>query len=163
MSKLSDQVRDHFEPRGELHQVRHALAKTMNPEEWVTYREVSKNFEDTRRMTNRTFELDYAARVDEVQRHLIDEAASVKRNHVPRFFGSASFDKTEINQRAQNEVRAAHTKEIAGIDKQECGILRGMLEDAQARAILQEKPLRDFQNAADRRNGQDRRVQSWTR
>lgn len=163
MSTLSDQVRDHFEPRGELHQVRHALAKTMNPEEWVTYREVSKNFEDTRHMTNRTFELDYAARVDEVQRRLIDEAASVKRNHVPRFFGSASFDKTEFNQRAQNEVLAAHTKEIAGIDKQECGILRGMLEDAQARGILQEKPLRDFQNAADRRNGQDRRVQSWTR
>ena len=163
MSKLSDQVRDHFEPRGELHQVRLALAKTMNPEEWVIYREVSKNFEDTRRMTNRTFELDYAARVDEVQRRLIDEAASVKRSHVPRFFSSVSFDKTEINQRAQNEVRAAHTKEIAGVDKQETEILRGMLESVQARAVLKEKPMKDFQNAADRRNGQDRRVQSWTR
>ena len=162
MSKLSDQVRDHFKPRGELHQIRHALVKTMNPEEWVIYREVSKNFEDTRRTENRDYELNYASRVDAAQRRLIDEAASVKRNLVPRFLGSASFDRTEINQRAQNEVRAAHTKEIAGIDKQECGVLRGMLEGAQARAILQEKPMRDFQNAADRRNGQDRRVQSWT-
>ena len=163
MSTLSDQVRDHFEPRGELHQVRHALAKTMNPEEWVTYREVSKNFDDTRRVENRAYELDYASRVDAVQKRLIDEAASVKRNLVPRFFGSASFDRTEINQRAQNEVRAAHTKEIAGIDKQECEILRGMLDSVQARAVLKEKPMRDFQNAADRRNGQDRRVQSRTR
>jgi hypothetical protein len=163
MSTLSDLVRDHFEPRGELQQVRHALAKTMNPEEWLTYRDVAKNFEDTRRATNRAYELDYASRVDSVQRRLIGEAASVKRNHVPKFFGSASFDKTEINQRAQNEVRSAHTKEIAGIDKQECGILRGMLEAVQARATLKEKPIKDFQNAVDRRNGQDRRVQSWTR
>jgi len=163
MSKLSEQVRDHFEPRGELHQVRHALAKTMNAEEWTTYREVSKSFDDTRRVTNQTYEIDYAQRVDAVQRRLIDEAASAQRKFVPRSFGSASFDRAEINQRAQNEVRTAHTKEIAGIDKRECGILRGMLEGAQARAILQEKPMRDFQNAADRRNGQDRRVQSWTR
>ena len=163
MSTLSDQVRDHFEPRGELHQVRHALAKTMNPEEWVTYRDVSKGFEDTRHTANRAYDLNYASRVDAVQKRLIDEAASVKRNLVPRFLGSASFDRAEINQRAQNEVRAAHKKEIAGIDKRECGILRGMLEGVQARAALQEKPMRDFQNAADRRNGQDRRVQSWTR
>jgi hypothetical protein len=163
MSKLSDQVRDHFEPRGELHQVRRALAKTMNAEEWTTYREVSKSFDDTRLAKNRTYEIDYAVRVDVVQRRLIDEAASVQRKFVPSSFGSANFDRTEINQRAQNEVRAAHTKEIAGIDKQECEILRGMLEGAQARTTLKEQPMRDFRNAADRRSSQDRRVQSWTR
>ena len=163
MSELSDQMRDHFEPRGELHQVRQALAKTMNAEEWVNYREVANAFEGTRRTINRDHELSYASRVDAVQRRLIDEAASVKRDFVPRFLGSASFDKTAINTRAQNEVRSAHSKEIAGIDKQECRILRGMMEGAQARANLQDRSMKDFQCAVDRRNGQDRRSQSWKR
>lgn len=163
MSKLSDQVRDHFEPRGELQQVRHELAKTMNAEEWASYREVSKNFEDTRRVTNLAYELEYAERVHIVQRRLIDEAASVKRNLVPKFFGTASFDRTEINQRAQNEVRAAHTKDLARIDRNECEALRGMLEGVQGRTALKEQLINDFQNAVDRRNGQDRRVQSWKR
>ena len=163
MSELSDQVRDHFKPRGELYQLRHQLARTMNKEEWTAYRDISKKFEGKRRYTSRAYEIDSASRVDEVERRLIDKAGSIQRRFVPKFLGSDNFDKTEINRRAQSQVRDAHTKDMARIDTQECGELRTMLEHTKARSIQKQKPIKDFQKAVDRRVGQDRRVRSWSR
>lgn len=163
MSELSDQVRAHFKPRGELYELRHKLAKTMNKEEWQSYRDVSKEFDDKRRYVKRAYELDYAGRVGAVQQRLIDEAGSIKRRFVPKFMGADNFDKSEINRRAQSEVRDAHAKDIARIDKQESKVLRSMLESSAGRTQQKEKPKKDFQKAVNRRAGQDRRARSWGR
>lgn len=158
MSELSDQVRAHFKPRGELYELRHKLARVMNKDEWNEYRKVSKNFTDKRIYTERAFELDFHQRFDEARQRLIDEAGSVKRRFVPKFMGSDNFDKTEINQRADREVRDAHANDMARIDIAESKILNSMLETCDNRLQLKQKPLRDFQKATDRRSGADRRV-----
>lgn len=163
MSELSDQVRAHFKPRGELYELRHKLARVMNKDEWDEYRKVSKNFADKRIYTERAFELDYHQRFDEVRQRLIDEAGSVKRRFVPRFMGTDNFDKTEINRRADREVRDAHANDMARIDIAECKILNSMLETCDSRLQIKEKPLRDFQKATDRRSGADRRVRRQSR
>jgi hypothetical protein len=163
MSELSDQVRDHFKPRGELYELRHQLARVMNKEEWDKYRSVSKNFADKRRYTERAFELDYPSRFDQARLRLIDEAGSIKRRFVPKFIGADNFDKSEINRRAQNQVRDAHAKDMARIDIQESKELRSMLESSDSRIQQREKPIKDFQTAVDRRSGPDRRVRAWNR
>lgn len=163
MSELSDQVRDHFKPRGELYELRHQLARVMNQEEWEKYRKVSKSFTGKRRYTERAFELDEPARIDEARQRLINEAGSIKRNFVPKFLGADNFDKTEINRRAQNQVRDAHAKDMTRIDVEESTELRSMLENSAQRIQQREKPVKDFQNAVDRRLGEDRRTRSWSR
>lgn len=163
MSELSDQVRDHFKPRGELYELRHQLAHGMKKDEWDKYRKVSKNFADKRRFTERSFELDYPSRFDQARQRLIDEAGSIKRRFVPKFMGADNFDKSEINRRAKNHVRDAHAMDMARIDKQEGKVLRSMLESSAGRTQQREKPKKEFQKAVDRRAGQDRRVRSWSR
>lgn len=158
MSELSDQVRAHFKPRGELYELRHKLAKVMNKDEWDEYRKVSASFTDKRRYTERAFELDYHQRFDHARQRLIDKAGSVTRRLVPRFMGFDNFDKTEINRRADKQVRDAHARDMARIDLDEGRVLRSMLETCDSRLQLKQKPLRDFQKAADRRAGPDRRV-----
>lgn len=163
MSELSDQVRDHFKPRGELYKLRHDLARVMNKDEWEKYRQVSKSFDGKRRYAERAFELDYTTRFEEARRRLIDEAGSVKRRLVPKFLGSDNFDKSEINRRAQEHVRDAHAKDMARIDIEESKVLRSMLESSESRIQQREMPKKDFQKAVDRRSGPDRRVRSWSR
>lgn len=158
MSELSDQVRAHFKPRGELYELRHKLARVMNKDEWQEYRKVSESFADKRRYTDRAFELDYDQRFDQARQRLIDEAGSVKRRLVPRFMGFNNFDKTEINRRADKQVRDAHANDMARIDLDEGKVLRSMLETCDARLQLKQKPMSDFQKATDRRSGPDRRV-----
>lgn len=163
MSELSDQVRAHFKPRGELYELRHKLARVMNKDEWDEYRKVSASFADKRIYTERAFELDYHQRFDEARQRLIDEAGSVKRRFVPKFMGTDNFDKTEINRRADEHVRDAHANDMARIDIAECKILSSMLETCDSRLQQKEKPLRDFQKATDRRSGADRRVRRQSR
>ncbi|WP_371157012.1 hypothetical protein [Jannaschia sp. 2305UL9-9] len=163
MSELSDQVRAHFKPRGDLYELRHNLARVMNETEWQKFRKVTEEFGGKRNFAKRAFELDYNQRFDEARRRLIDEAGSIKRSFVPKFMGSDHFDKTEINRRADKQVRDAHEKDLARIDVVETGVLRDMLENCEKRVMEREKPLRDFQKAVDRRAGSDRRVRSWSR
>lgn len=163
MSELSDQVRAHFKPRGELYELRHKLAKVMNKDEWQEYRKVSASFADKRIYTKRAFELDYHQRFDQARQRLIDKAGSVKRRLVPRFMGFDNFDKTEINRRADKQVRDAHSQDMARIDLDEGKVLRSMLETCDSRLQLKQKPMRDFQKATDRRAGPDRRVRQQSR
>ena len=163
MSELSDQVRAHSKPRGDLYELRHKLARVMNETEWQEFRKVTEEFGGKRIFAKRAFELNYNQHFDQARQRLIDEAGSVKRHFVPRFMGSDNFDKTEINRRADREVRDAHNKELARIDIAETGVLRDMLENCEKRVMQREKPLRDFQKAVDRRVGPDRRVRSWSR
>lgn len=163
MSELSDQVRAHFKPRGDLYELRHKLAHVMNEKEWQEFRKVTEEFGGKRTFAKRAFELNYAQHFDQARRRLIDEAGSVKRRFVPKFMGSDNFDKAEINRLADKEVRDAHNKDLARIDIAETGVLRDMLENCEKRVMQREKPLRDFQKAVDRRVGPDRRVRSWSR
>lgn len=163
MSELSDQVRASFKPRGELYELRHKLASVMNKDEWSEYRKVSKNFEAKRIYAKRASELDYDRQFDEARQRLIKDAGSVKRHFVPKFMGSDNFDKTEINRRADQQVREAHAKGMARIDIEESKELRSMLENCSSRVQQKEKPRKDFQKAVDRRSSLDRRVRSWSK
>lgn len=163
MSGLTDEVKDLFKPRSDLLELRKEAARVLNNEEWKTYKKVVENLGGDRRYTKRAFELEYADRVSKAQRRLINKAGSVKRRLVDKRFGSDPFNKHEINRQAQLEVRASHRQDMARIDQRECDAIRPMLENAQVRIQAREKPIKDFQKAVDRRLGEDRRVQSWSR
>ena len=87
MSELSDQVRAHFKPRGDLYELRHKLARVMNETEWQKFRKLTEEFGGKRTFTKRAFELSYNQRFDEARQRLIDEAGSIQRRFVPKFMG----------------------------------------------------------------------------
>ena len=163
MSGLTDEVKDLFNPRSELLELRKKAAQVLNNDEWKTYKKTVEKLDGDRRYTKRAFELEYADRVSEARRRLINKAGSVKRRLVDKRFGSDPFGKHEINRQAQLEVRAAHQQDMARIDQRECDAIRPMLENVQERVQAREKPIKDFQKAVDRRSGEDRRVRSWSR
>jgi len=163
MSSLTDEVKDLFQPRSDLLQLRQEAAKILNQDEWSAYKKVAKKFEGERRFCERQYELDYPKRVEKARLRLINEAGSVKRNLVFKRYSADGFNKDEINRRAHMEVRAAHKNDLVRIDHRECEALRPMLENAQARSEQREKPIKDFQKAVDRRSSEDRRVRSWSR
>jgi hypothetical protein len=163
MSSLTDEVKDLFKPRSELLELRKEAARILNNDEWAAYKKESAKLDGKRRYTKRTLELEYADRVSQAQRRIINKAGSVKRRLVDRRFGLDQFNKHETNRQAQLEVRAAHQQDMARIDQRECDILRGMIENAKERVQAREKPIKDFQKAVDRRSGEDRRVRSWSR
>ncbi|MDF1803189.1 hypothetical protein [Thalassovita sp.] len=163
MSSLTDEVKGLFEPRSKLLELRKEAARILNNDEWSAYKKASSDFDRERRYTRRTFELEYADRVSDAQRSLIQKAGSVKRRLVDRRFGSDPFNRQHINRQAQLEVRSAHKKDMARIDDRECNALNTMLDSAKVRVKAREKPIKDFQKAVDRRSGEDRRVRSWNR
>ncbi len=163
MTRLTNEVKDLFQPRSDLLALRKEAARALNADEWAAYKKVTEKYDGERRFTKRQYELEYPSRVNEVRRRLINEAGSVKRSLVFKRYVSDGFNKDEINRRAHMEVRTAHKNDLARIDQQECETLRPMLENAQARVEQREKPIKDFQKAVDRRSGQDRRVRSWSR
>ncbi|MEE2943830.1 MAG: hypothetical protein VX444_01515 [Pseudomonadota bacterium] len=163
MTSLTHEVKDLFQARSDLLELRKEAARALNTEEWRAYKKVVEKFDGERRFTKRQYELEYPNRVNEVRRRLINEAGSVKRGLVFKRYASDGFNKDEINRRAHMEVRNAHKNDLTRIDQKECEALRPMLENAQARVEQREKPIKDFQKAVDRRSGQDRRVRSWSR
>lgn len=62
MSEFSEELRAQFNPKGELYELRHELARVMNNQEWQDYSKVSQKFDAKRRYAERAFELDYPSR-----------------------------------------------------------------------------------------------------
>lgn len=163
MPKSSNELSAHFNPKGDLYELRHELARVMNNKEWKNYSKVAQEFDAKRRYTERAFQLDRNLRFQETRKRLIDEAGSVKRRFTPKFFGADNFDKNEINRRAKAQVIDAHKKDMARIDRDESEVLRTMLESCEKRALKRNKVKRDFQKTVDRRSGQERRQRTWSR
>mgnify|MGYP007073293219 FL=1 len=74
MTSLSNEVKDLFQPRSDLLDLRREAAKTLSPNEWTAYKKAIKEFDGERRYTQRQYELEYPNRVNEVRRRLINEA-----------------------------------------------------------------------------------------
>ncbi len=163
MTRLTEEVKDLFKPRGDLFDLRREAAKVLSNDEWAEYKKQAEKFDGERRYVKRAYEHEYPARFAKAQRRLINEAGSVKRRLVYKVFGSDTFDKGEINRRAQMNVRRAHNNDLARIDQREGDVLRSMLSKAQKHSKEREKPIKDFQKTVDRRAGPDRRVRSWNR
>ncbi len=163
MTSLSQEVKDLFQPRSDLFDLRRQAATILNKEEWAAYKKQADKFDGERRYVKRAYELEYPARIAKAQRRLINEAGSVKRRLVHKVFGADAFDKNEINRRAQMNVRRAHNNDLARIDQRECNLLRTMLNKSQNLTAQREKPIKDFQRAVDRRSGQERRMRSRSR
>ena len=159
MSDLSNEVKDVFQPRSELLKLRREAVQVFNEAERATYQKIAKRFAEERGQTTRSFEADYASKVSEAQKRLIDKAGSVKRGLVPKWGGADNFDKTHTNRRAQQEVRATHENELKRIDQSESEVLAEMLTKARERM----KPSKNFQSAVDGRSVLERRPRSWSR
>ncbi|WP_171136516.1 hypothetical protein [Ruegeria sp. HKCCC1038] len=163
MASLSQEVRELFEPRSELHKLRVLAAKFLNADEWKSLKRTSERFEKERRAAQRSYETEYEGRVAKVIKRLINEAGSVRRHLTPRGLGIDGFNRDQIRRQAKLEVRAAHKSELAQIDKREAEATRLCLDDAMRRGQPREKLIGDFQTATDRRLGQERCTRSWSR
>ena len=163
MSSLSDDIKKAFQPSGDLARVRIEAAKTLNRDEHKSFKKISEKFDAQRRYLRRAFELDYGQRVAVERRRLINKAGSIKRDFVPRFLGNDGFNKDVINRQAQINVRTAHRNDLASIDRRETEAIRTLVENAQSRVALREKPIKDFQKSVDRRSGVERRKRNWSR
>lgn len=163
MASLSQEVRELFEPRSELHKLRVQAAKLLNADEWKSLKKASEGFETERRAVKRSYEKEFEGRVAKVSQKLINEAGSVRRQLTPRGLGGDGFNRERIRTQAKLEVRAAYESELDKIDKRETEATRLCLDKALRRGQLREKLIGDFQTATDRREGQDRRTRSWSR
>lgn len=163
MSSLSDDIKKAFQPSSDLARVRIEAAQTLNRDEYKSYKKISEKFEAQRRYLRRAFELDYGQRVAVERRRLINKAGSVKRDFVPRFLGNDGFNKDVINRQAQINLRTAHRNDLSSIDRRETEAIRALVENAQSRVALREKPIKDFQKSVDRRSGTERRKRDWSR
>lgn len=163
MSGLSDEVKDIFVPRGELHRLRREAAKRFNAPEWESYQTVAKQFDDERQKRKRSFSSEYALRVAQAQKKFIDEAGSVKRGLTPKGVSVDYFDKSQTYYLAQREVRFDHDNDLMRIDQRECEVLSEMLSKAREREELKRLPTKDFQKSVDRRSGVERRVRTRSR
>lgn len=163
MTSLSEEVKELFEPRSELHKLRIQAAELLNNDEWASYKKVTAALNQERSATRRSFEESFEGRVAKTSQRLINEAGAVKRRFVPRGLGSDGFNPDQIRRQAKLEVNAAHKTEMAKIDKRETEATRLCVDKALQRGQQREKLIGDFQTATDRRVGQERRTRSWSR
>lgn len=161
MSDLTREVKDIFQPKSELLKLRRDAVQVFSDTEWTSYQKIAKRFDDKRQHTKRSFETEYASKVSEAQKRLIDKAGSVQRGLVPKRVGADNFDKTRIYRRAQREVLTSHENELRRIENSECEVLSEMLSKARERMKPTMKPSKNFQSAVDGQSVRDRRPRTW--
>ena len=99
----------------------------------------------------------YNARVEVRRRQLIHEAGKVRREHRPWGEGRDRFDPEATRRQAQQDVRNAHAARIARVDEYERDGLKAIGERSRRESAVQGIARDNFQRAADRRIGPDRR------
>ncbi|MGJ8572280.1 MAG: hypothetical protein ACSHXI_16440 [Hoeflea sp.] len=150
---LSNQIRQTFK----LASLRHEAAKNLRGEDQVAYSKVVMAYAEQRKSEIQTYQNEYQTRVEVERKRLIDKAGEKNKTFQHRWFGADKFDKAAITRQAHRNVRQDHESTLARLDRQETETVDGLLEKAGHREALREKPMRDFQKAVDRRQGQDRR------
>ncbi len=103
-------------------------------------------------------EEEYGTRVNNVVRQLMDKAAGKNRDFTHREFGADKFDKTALTREAHRHVQFQNLKEMDQLADNEIQELDALIKKAQQRDSLLNKPTQDFNQATDRRDSQERRL-----
>jgi len=104
---------------------------------------------------------DYTTRVERALQARIDKAGAKDLTFKHRVFGSDNFDRGALTRQAHRDVRHDHARRMENLQARETKELDDLVATAKQRQIKEgQKPEGakvDFQRAADRRIGPDRR------
>jgi hypothetical protein len=156
MSRLSDEIKQTFD----LEKLRLEAAQKLTKEEWPDFMKMRQGYEGQRRFAKRAFELEYDERVAMARVRLINKAGQKNLTLKPRWAGGDRFDKDAINRQAHREVRHAHRNDLARIERDEIRDTQQQIESSKVQRAFREMPKHDFNRAADRRSGAERRTRS---
>lgn len=140
--------------------LRKEAAKILNAQEWKELQAIKKRYADQTNFEKRSFALEYEGRVETMRRRLINQAGEKNTDHKPRFFGVDKFDKAAINRQAERLVRNQHYQVLGHLENQEIREVESLMARCEQRQHQREKPIRDFNRAADRRRGERRQTRT---
>lgn len=149
---INDELRNAFE----LATLRKDARSISDPEDLRQVARLRVRCDRLREREKELYAQRYDTRVEARRRQLIDEAGKVRRDLRPWGTGVDRFDPDATRRQAHHDVRNAHAARIAGIDARERRQLAGIVERARLKS-LKGQVLDDFERAADRRIGPERR------
>jgi len=132
----------------------------LTPREWKTYQDIVKVHEARRVHEERAYKTEFKTRVEIARRRLISEAGQKNKNFKPRFVGRDSLNKDDINRQAVRNVKYAHHRRLAAIDKMQAREIKRLIDTCQHARAQSQKLHEDFSRSADRRSGNEHRKQN---
>ena len=134
------------------------------PDDWAELRGIEEKYQARLDDLDRRYVEEYDQRVAKEVKRLIDEAGSKEFDH-PSPGGVDGFNKNTITKTARLNVKHAHLAERASIEEQTDREIFDLLDRAPARAreARRGQAASEFNRVNDRRTGQDRRVQGYSR
>lgn len=151
---INEELRRAFE----LASLRLVAKSITEPHQWQAAARLHMRCTDARTREKDLYHARYDQRVEVRRRWLIDEAGKVWRDLRPWGEGHDRFDPQASLRQAHNDVRNAHAGRIQRINDYERLELGRIVERARRENAIRGLAANDFQQAADRRSGPDRRV-----
>ncbi len=151
---ISEELRRAFE----LASLRLEAKSITEPRQWQAAGRLHSRCSDARTREKELYQARYDRRVEVRRRVLVDEAGKVRRDLRPWGGGHDRFDPQATLRQAHNDVRNAHAARIQRIDDFERLELARIVERARRENAIRGLARTEFQQAADRRRGPDRRV-----
>lgn len=151
---INEELRRAFE----LATLRREARTISEPHQWQAATRLQIRCTDARAREKDLYAARYDRRVEARRRRLVDEAGKVRRDHRPWGDCHDRFDPQATLRQAHNDVRNGHAARIQRIDDYERLELARIVERARRENAIRGIATDDFQRAADRRSGPDRRV-----
>lgn len=151
---INEELRRAFE----LATLRQESRTISEPHQWQAATRLQIRCTDARSREKDLYAVRYDRRVEARRQSLVDEAGKVRRDHRPWGVGHDRFDPQATLREAHNDVRNAHAARIQRIDDYERLELARIVERARRENAIRGLATDNFQRAADRRTGPDRRV-----
>ena len=157
MSSITADLKRTFD----LASLRHRAKSLTRPADWEKANEITKRYARETSKQEKLYKRDYITRVEKALEARIDKAGVKDRTFKHRLFGSDNFDKSALTRQAHRDVQHDHSRRISQLASRETQELNVLVSTAEqrdsAKQQLREKPIKDFQRAADRRSKPDRR------
>ncbi len=151
---ISQQLKSTFN----LASLKQQATKDLNQKEWKKYRQITNKYNGIRRSEGRLYEMEYKTQVEVAKKRLINKAGSKVKKFKPPWAQNDLFDKAANNRQAHRNVQSKHRQLMGVIDRQEANEVQHLLKGCEKRIRLKEKPKREFNRAADRRQKPERRL-----
>jgi len=159
MSSITEDLKRTFD----LASFRQRAKNLTRPADLEKMSEITKRYAREGNKQEKLYKRDYKTRVEKALQVRIDKAGVKDRTLKHRLFGSDNFDKSALTRQAHRDVQHDHSRRISQLASRETQELDTLVVTAEQRDALtkeqREKPRKDFQRAADRRAGPERRRQ----
>lgn len=157
MSSITADLKRTFD----LASLRNRAKSLTRPADLEKMSEITKRYARETNKQEKLYKRDYKTRVEVALQARINKAGVKDRTFKHRLFGSDNFDKSALTRQAHRDVQHDHSRRISQLASRETQELNVLVSTAEQRDAskqqLREETRDDFQRAADRRSGPDRR------